>query len=227
MQPYTYIGQGLYSMGEARRLTGIPGRTLNRWVKGYARHRDGERVEYEALISPSLPILDDQITLSFRDLVELRFINRLREHHVSWAEIKTTIEAARELLDTAYPFGTHRFATDGRALFSEIIDRPGFLLRLRTRQISFDRIFSPDLYDEIEFENDTAVRWRPDAGKSFVIIDPGRSFGKPILDEFGIATGVIAKAVAIEESVRRVADWFELPEDAVTAAVDFEQKLAA
>ena len=224
---FKFIGKGLYSLREARRLTGVPGPTLTRWVKGYARRRKGEQIVYDPLLAPSLPQLDEQIALSFRDLIELRFINRLRELKVPWSEIKATIEAARGLLDTDYPFGTRRFATDGRRLFSEVVDRPGFLLRLRTNQITFDRLFSPNLYSEIEFEKDEAVRWRPEAGRRFVVLDPRRSFGKPILDEHGIPTAVLASAVRAEDSIERVADWFELPDDAVQAAVDFERKLAA
>jgi uncharacterized protein (DUF433 family)/DNA-binding transcriptional MerR regulator len=224
---YNLIGRGLYSLRETRRLTKIPRPTLNRWVKGYARRRAGERVNYDALLQPSLPILDEQITLSFRDLIELRFIDRLRQLKVSWAEIKATIDAAKSMLETDYPFGTRRFATDGRRLFSEIQDRPDLLLHLRTNQITADRVFSPDLYSEIEFEKDDAARWRPAAGRSKVVLDPGRSFGKPILDEFGIPTALIKSAFDAEESIDRVADWFEIPGDAVQAAVDFEIKLAA
>ena len=100
-------------------------------------------------------------------------------------------------------------------------------MRVRTNQISFDRLFLPDLYAEIEFERDDAVRWRPESGRRLVVIDPERSFGKPILDAHGIPTAVLAKAVQVEESITRVADWFEVPDEAVQAAVDFESKLAA
>jgi uncharacterized protein (DUF433 family) len=224
---FKLIGKGLYSVPEARRLTRIPGPTLRRWVCGYARRRDGARVEYLPLLARSHPFIDDAIALSFRDLIELRFINRLRELDVPRAEIKAAIDAARALLRTDYPFGTRRFATDCRRLFSEIADRPGFLLHLRTSQISFDRIFLPDLYAEIELERDDAARWRPESGRRFVIIDPERSFGKPILDAHGIPTAVLARAVHVEESITRVADWFEVPDDAVQAAVDFEGRLAA
>src|SRR6266404_1310802 len=224
---FKLIGKGLYSVQEARRLTRVPGPTLRRWVCGYARRRDGSRVDYPPLLTPSHPAIDDAIALSFRDLIELRFINRLRELHVPWSEIKATIDASRAMLRTDYPFGTRRFATDGRRLFSEIVDRPGLLLRVRTNQISFDRLFLPDLYAEIEFERDDAARWRPESGRRFVVIDPERSFGKPILDAHGIPTAVLAKAVQAEDSIARVADWFEVPDEAVQAAVDFESKLAA
>jgi len=224
---YNFIGKGLYSVPEARRLTKIPAPTLNRWVQGYVRRRDGDTVSYDPLLQPSLPEIEEKVALSFRDLVELRFINRLRTLKVSWAEIKGTIEDARDLLKTNYPFGTRRFATDGRRLFSEIADKPGLLLRVRTKQITADRIFSPDLYSEIEFEDDDAVRWRPETGRSHVVIDPERSFGKPILDRYGIPTALLAKTARAEDSAAKTADWFEVPLDAVIAAVEFELKLAA
>ena len=224
---YQFIGKGLYSVAEARRLTRVPGPTLARWVKGYARRRKGERKDYAPILDASLPKLEGQIALSFRDLVELRFVNRLRELKVSWFEIKATIDRAREILQTPYPFGTYRFATDGRRLFSEIIDKPGFLLRIRTNQITADRLFSPDLYAEIEFEHGDAVRWRPEAGKSLVVIDPGRVFGKPIFDKYGIPTSLVKKMWEAEESIQRAADWFEISDESAEAAVAFELKIAA
>ena len=227
VEPFSLIGKGLYSLSDTRRLIKIPRPTLNRWVRGYARRRKGGRIDYPPLLNPSLPELEDQIVLSFRDVIELRFVNRLRELEVSWQEIKATIDAAREILKTDYPFGTRRFATDGRKIFSEIVEHPGYLLHLRTNQITADRFFSPDLYAEIEFEQDDAVRWRPASGRSMVVIDPGRSFGKPILDRFSIPTSLIKNAFDTEEVVSRVADWFEIPDAEVEAAIDFENKLAA
>ena len=70
--------------------------------------------------------------------------------------------------------------------------------------------------------------WRPEAGRKVVVLDPERSFGKPILDEFDIQTQVIARAVAAEEgSEKRVADWYDIPVPAVQAAVHFERQLLA
>jgi uncharacterized protein (DUF433 family) len=218
------IGVGLYSVPEARRLTGIRPATINRWVKGYVRRRYGTPVEHPALTPSSLPRIGDKVALSFRDLMEVRFIAKLRELTVSWAEIKRTVEMARAILDTPYPFGSLMFKTDGQKVFAEMV-KGGALLR--GRQFAFGAIFEPSLFAELEYEAGQVARWRPDAGKNVVVLDPHRSFGKPLLDEFDIQTRVIAATVNAEGSAARVAEWYDIPVSAVRAAVDYERQLLA
>ena len=221
---FSLIGVGLYSVPEARRLTKIPAATINRWVRGYARRRDSERVQYPALVSPELPEIDDEVAVSFRDLMELRFINRLRQLEIPWREIKLTVETARDLYKTPHPFGTRRFAADGRKVFAKI-DRAGTLMR--ANQLSFEEMFQPSLFAELEYEGGEVARWRPEAGSNIVVLDPARSFGKPLVDEFGIPTAALAAAVAAEGDVERVADWYDVPERVVQIAVAYEQHLLA
>src|SRR5258708_6154650 len=116
----------------------MPAPAINRWVRGYARRRAGERVEYPALVAPGLPRIEDEVALSFRDLMELRFINRLRALSVPWPEIKDTVDTARELLKTQHPFTTRRFKTDGRSVYA-VLAKEGTLLR--RRQLAFAQVF--------------------------------------------------------------------------------------
>jgi uncharacterized protein (DUF433 family) len=224
-QRFDLIGVGLYSIPEAAKLTGIPAATIGRWVKGYARARHGKLIEHPAVAPSSLPKIDDAVALSFRDLTEVRFIGKLRALRVSWPEIRRTVDLAQELLKTRYPFGSLKFKTDGKQVFAEI-EKSGALLR--SRQFVFATVFEPSLFAELEYEGGVVARWRPEAGRNVVVLDPERSFGKPILDEFDIQTQVIARAVAAEEgSERRVADWYDITVPAVQAAVHFERQLLA
>jgi len=221
---YELIGVGLYSIGEAARFTGVPATTVSRWVKGYARRRHGERVEYPPLMPPGLRLIDDKVALSFRDLMEARFVGKLRALRVSWSEIDRTVTTAREILKTPYPFGSLVFKSDGARVFAEL-EKGGRLLR--DRQFAFGVVFESSLFAELEYEAGQVVRWRPSAGSNVVILDPRRSFGKPLLDEFDIQTRVVAAAVEAEGSATRVAEWYDIPLQAVRTAVSYERQLLA
>jgi uncharacterized protein (DUF433 family) len=221
---YELIGVGLYSIGEVARFTGVPATTVNRWVRGYARRRHGQRTEYPPLMPSSLQSIDDKIALSFRDLMEIRFVAKLRALGVSWSEIDRTVATAREILKTHYPFGSLVFKSDGARVFAEL-EKGGRLLR--DGQFAFGVVFAPSLFAELEYEAGQVVRWRPSSGSNVVVLDPRRSFGKPLLDAFDVQTRVVAAAVEAEGSAARVADWYEIPLQAVRTAVTYERQLLA
>ena len=221
---YELIGVGLYSIVEAARLTAVSTTTVSRWVKGYARLRHGERVEYPPLMPANLRPIDDKVALTFRDLMEVRFVGKLRALKVRWSEIDRTVSTARDILKTRYPFGSLVFKSDGARVFAEL-EKGGRLLR--DRQFAFGVVFEQSLFAELEYEADQVVRWRPSAGSNVVVLDPQRSFGKPLLDEFDIQTRVVAEAVEAEGSAPRVAEWYDIPLHAVHAAVSYERQLLA
>ena len=69
-----FVGVGLYTISEAAKLLRSSPRTIRRWVEGYDYQRNGEKAHSAPLWRPDLSI-DDGVELSFRDLIELRFIN--------------------------------------------------------------------------------------------------------------------------------------------------------
>lgn len=123
-----------------------------------------------------------------------------------------------------------RFLTDGRRIFAEVvegIDEPGLLDLVRS-QYAFHRAIKPTLYASVEYsELDEALRWFPMWPKQQVLLDPKRSFGRPIVAQGGVPTETLAMAVEVEGSTERVARWFGVPRAAVRAAVDFELEIAA
>jgi uncharacterized protein (DUF433 family) len=223
---FELIGGGLYSIPEAARLTKVPAVTINRWVRGYARRRQGEKVEYPAIMPSSLDPIDGRFALNFRDLMEVRFVGKLRDLKISWSEIRNTVLTARDICESDYPFGSLTFKTDGRKVFARLQQTNGINL-LRQRQFIFEEIFEPSLFAELEYEGGRAVRWRPSSGLRVVVLDPGRSFGQPLLDEYDVRTSVVATSVEAEGSEERVADWYDIPLQAVHAAVSYERYLMA
>jgi uncharacterized protein (DUF433 family) len=101
------------------------------------------------------------------------------------------------------------------------------MIDLRRRQGVFRTLVEPSLRD-LEFDADVVARWHPlGTTRRSVVIDPARSFGRPLAAESGVPTQVLADAVRAEGSVERVARLYELAPAAVRDAVVFEQKLAA
>jgi uncharacterized protein (DUF433 family) len=60
-----------------------------------------------------------------------------------------------------------------------------------------------------------------------VVIDPARSFGRPIVTQGRVPTEIPSQAVKIEGSPGRVAKLYEVPLKAVRDAIAFQTQLAA
>ena len=85
---------------------------------------------------------------------------------------------------------------------------------------------APSLKD-LEFDADVVARWFPLGHNQSIVIDPTRSFGRPISAASGVATEVLANAAKVEKSVERAAAVYEVSVSAVRDAVLFHNRLAA
>lgn len=232
---YDLIGVGLYAIPEAAHLTSVSAARIRRWVKGYSRHYGGTLRSISPVWAADLPEVDGKMALSFLDLMEVRFVNAFLAEGVSWKTLRRVVDEARQMLDTRHPFATRRFVTDGRTIFAEIgrKTRSPKLLDLSHNQFAFRRIVSPSLKLGLEFarDNRTVARWWPLGQKKFVVLDPQRSFGRPIVNEGSVPTAILAAAVKAEDddtnAVPRVAKWYGVAPRAVAAAVEYEQRLVA
>ena len=219
------LGIGLYSVLEAARITRIPAEQIRRWLWGYRYVVAGHRQQAEPLWQPELPTLGGTKALSFRDLIEIQFVHRFREEGLSLQFIRKTIGVATQLLNETYPLSSVRFKTDGRRIMAEVVEdniaEKGHVFDLATGQYLLEFVLDY-LYDALEYSKyDDLVRWWPLGKDRNVIVDPKRSFGRPIVKE-GVPTGILAASVRAEGSVAAVARWFEISEDSVNDAVEFE-----
>ena len=234
------LGRGVYGAADALRLINfrrrleaptrsISGRTIARWLRGYDYSRGGEVRHSDPLWRQDYANDDDTIELSFRDLIELRFVKAFRDVGLSLPTIRECFTRAVEAVKDRRPFSTQRFRTDGKTIFLEITHdiREGELLDLKRRQGAFHRVVAPSLHD-LEFDANIVTRWFPlGISRKTVVVDPARAFGRPIVAEGSVPTEVLSEAVEIEGSPERAAKVYEVSLAAVRDAVAFQRQLAA
>jgi uncharacterized protein (DUF433 family) len=235
------LGRGVYSGTEALLLINfrrqsdashksIARQTVVRWLRGYDYDdRSGVRRHSEPLWHPDYANDDHVVEVSFRDVIELRFVKAFRDAGLSLPTIRECFNRAVEEVRDERPFSTQRFRTDGKTIFLEITNtvREGELIDLRHRQSVFHRLVAPSLHD-LEFDADIVAKWYPlGMARKSIVIDPTRAFGRPIISNGGVPTQVISDAVRVEGSPDKVSKLYDVPLAAVREALAFEQRLAA
>ncbi|CAN5131073.1 DUF433 domain-containing protein [soil metagenome] len=220
------LNTGLYTVPEAARLTRVSIGKIRRWLKGY-NFRSGERIRHsDAVWQGELKPIENKLALSFRDLLELRFVDAFIRAGVSWRTMRRTHAKAQEELRTTHPFCSNRIFTDGRTILlrqgEEDGDQP--LVDLVTNQREFSRIVGP-FRKELEFSGNDII-WYPLGKERQIVIDPRRNFGQPTTARSGVPSQVLARSVRANESAETVAAWYEVQTDEVRDAVEFEQSLA-
>jgi uncharacterized protein (DUF433 family) len=237
------LGRGVYGTPEALRLVNfrrsygdahkpISAQTIARWLSGYDYKVGGKMRHAKPLWRPDYAPQNDAekvMELSFRDLIELRFVKTFRDQGLSLQTIRECFGRAVEAVRDERPFSTRRFRTDGKTIFLEITDdvTEGELHDLKRRQNAFRRILGPSLRD-LEFDAEVVARWFPlGVSRKSIVVDPARAFGRPIVTARGVPTEVLAEAVTVEGSAERVATLYEVPLPAVRDALEFQRQLAA
>jgi uncharacterized protein (DUF433 family) len=236
------LGHGVYATAEALQLVNfqrladethkrnVSMQTITRWLCGYDYEIEGETRHLNPLWRPDYAEAnaDKLIELSFRDLIELRFVKTFRDQGLSLQTIRICFERAVDAVQDERPFSTRRFRTDGKTIFLEITSdvKEGELIDLKRRQTAFHRIVAPSLRD-LEFDAEVVARWFPlGASRRSIVIDPARAFGRPIVAAGGVPTEIIAQAIEVEGSPERVAALYEVPLPAVRDALEFQRQLA-
>lgn len=223
----TLINTGLYTVPDAVRLTRVSVGKIRRWLKGY-RFKSGESIHRsEPVWKGELQPVEDKLALSFRDLLELRFVDAFIRSGVSWRTMRRAHARAQKELSTTHPFCSNRIATDGKNILLRQgeEDSDEALINLVTNQREFRRIVQ-DFLKELEFSGSDII-WYPLGKQRQIVVDPKRNFGQPTVAGSGVPTSVLARSVKTNGSVEAVTHWFEVSEREVRDAVEFETRRAA
>lgn len=225
------IGTGLYTVPQAARLANVPAASIRRWLFGYKyKQADGSFASRSPNVAADLAnAVNEHRILTFKDLIEIHFVNAFLTHGVSWATIKIAAAKARDLTEDDHPFATNRFFTDGETIFTEVKStrRVHDLLDLKRGQMAFRRILNQSLRAKLDLGQRGVERWWPLGKRRPIILDPERQFGQPITKEEGVPTAVLAGSLAAMGTIERVARWYDVDPKAVRASVELEKRLAA
>lgn len=217
------LSSGVYWLSEVRSLAGVSPEVSRRYVRDYKGRR--------GLWGGGAQRLERRYYATFRDLMELRFVNAFRIAGVSWRRILRAAEYAGWRFGTDYPFSHRRFQTDGADVFDYNDSGPEQVSR--TGQMAFATIIGPSLFNPVQYIDDTPARWYPaeewglDSVGRDVMIDPGFSFGAPVVSERRIPTDTLYRNFVAEgRSAAATARSYMISENAVGQAVAFEEELA-
>lgn len=218
------IGIGLYTAADAQRLTGIPVARIRRWIRGYSYETSsGVRIG-EPLWQSSIDNISNTLEIDFRDLTELLFVDAFRRAGLSLQQIRLGLNETRSIIGDNRPFSTAKFKTDGNTIFIESAreaEEPA-LIDLLKKQHVFHRFVAPT-FKTLDFEDNIPIRWWPIGKNQPVLIDPNRSFGRPIVQS-GVATDILADSYKLTNSYKRTALDYGVTDKEVRSAINFQNK---
>lgn len=211
-------------------MLGIPHATLRRWVEGYSFPLSRWAKSHKpAVFIPALPRSDGRLTLTFIDLVQLRVVQGFRRADVPLQRIRLAAETAAAIYGTSHPLAFHRFKTDGRDVFADVVEK-GQNWGLVNLSASGQKVF-PELVEksllEISYATETglAMRWHIAGPGGGVVVDPRIAFGAPVVEGANIPTRVIWEQSRSESEPETLASWFRIEIKQVRDALRYEAQL--
>jgi len=223
VHPHTFVGVGLYSAAEAGALVQVSPSKITRWLRG---HHIGLR-EYQPLWRAQVDLGDDGLFLGFRDLMEVRVAAAFIRAGLSPQKVRSAIKIARGVIHDDHPLSTTWLRTDGRSVFLQIAEQDGTakLIDLFKDQYAFRDIVERSL-SNIDFDTGgLPARWWPLGKSKAIVIDPAKSFGRPIETKSSVPAEVLAAAAIAEGSVQAAARAWSVPLSAVSRAVAFQREM--
>jgi uncharacterized protein (DUF433 family) len=212
------IGLGMYTLAEVARLTEVHPSTVRTWFKGRS-DQTGRGPVFQADYEP----VGHDYAVSFLDLIDALVAGQFRfRYKVPMKVVRRAYEVLKEDLGTNHPFCHTDLHTDGQHIFRLVAEKLGEekLSDVVSRQQFFLHIMQK--LDHIDYSEASklAHRWRISSG---IFIDPSISMGKPVIQNTGVTTYVIANQYhANTKNSALVADLYKISENDVINAVNFE-----
>jgi uncharacterized protein (DUF433 family) len=219
-----YRNQPAYPLGEAARYLRLPPATLRAWTLGRPYPTSTGERRFTPLIRPATA---QPVTLSFLNLIEAHVLRALRTDHA------VSLKAVRQAVD----FAEHKLGIDRLLLRPELRSEAGQLFLHRYGQLinlsASGQLAMRQLLDahlaRVTWDKDRfPVRLHPfllsgAATAMSIAIDPGISFGRPIVAGRAISTAAIAARIDAGEQPSDVAADYGLTTTDVEQAVLYER----
>jgi uncharacterized protein (DUF433 family) len=206
-----------YSIAEAAGYLRIPKSTLRAWLLGQQSFRS------------VIDIADRRARrLSFINLVEAFVLAGIRrEHSIPLPKVRKAVQFLRTRFNSSRPLADEQFATDGVDLF---VEKFGALMgsdgQIQLREVILDRL--KYIHRDPRGIPQKIVLFPATGGRrsASVVIDPRISFGRPVLDGFGLRTAVLAERFNAGETIEDMASDYGVPSEAIQNALRCELRAA-
>jgi len=218
----------IYYSSEVARFVKITPTRVARWLKGYEYIYSAQRVSKPPVIKQKDKTYVYEGYASFYDLIELLFIKNFLAYGISLQKLRKAFDEAKEILEVSH-LAHQVFFTDGKYICLFILTEDVLLELLSGGQLAIKNIIE-ELAHQIDFDKVTklACRWYPPEGNNIVVLDPLVSFGKPVIRNKGITTeNVYDLYIAEGEKAKPVCSWFDLTQEELRAAINFQTQLVA
>lgn len=211
---------GFFSTADAARLIGVSQQTVRGWLNGYANSGSGPVIDRD---------FQETRTVSFLDLMELRFISVFRSQGVSMPTLRRAAENARLDWKVKHPLAlsSEHYVTDRKRIFARSAEETDDhqTWDMATGQHEMWDTIEQTIERGVMFDPNTylARTWRPHPSEfPNVIVDPKIAFGRPIVEGTQVPTSVLFRQWKVERGKERVARWFDVPVEAVSTAIEYE-----
>jgi uncharacterized protein (DUF433 family) len=223
------LAGGFYTLQDAARLLRIDSdRRVRSWLQGY-------RGRAEPIVKRDYEPVGGKQSLSFLDLMEIRFLEHFRKQDVPLQTLRRALENARKEMSVRHPFAllpSIKFVTDRRKVFGHAAQETGDTKTwdLVTNQYEMYDAIEEVLAKGVDFDpvSGLAESFRPLPEYQSVIVHPRMAFGRPVVGDRHIPASALFRMWKAESGNKeRVAKAFGIKPDDVREAVDFELTLAA
>lgn len=199
-----------YHVSDAARYVGVSISTIHHW----------QRAAHE--LKPVLANRDSRESLSFLQLVELRFVSAMRAAGIPLKKIRLAREYLAADFNTDFPFADLRLKHDGQDILLDLgAEYSGRLLVAnRGGQYVWKEIIG-NKFDEFDYVDLQARRWHVAGKESPILIDPEIAFGAPQIR--GVPTWALKNRHDSGESSAEISRDFKIPRKLVKDALEFER----
>ena len=201
-----------YQVSEVARYVGVHRNTVSAWINRQ---------------DPGLPKRAKGTSLSYLELVEMAFVASFKQLEVPMKRIRDARFFLAMSAGSDYPFATRAFKTEGHRALMEYY---GFGSYKGWKGVVVSNAHGPSAWTEsmvdrfaaFDYEHEIAIRWHLAGRDSQVAIDPRIAFGAPMVS--GLPTRILLGRFDSGETIREIADDFEIDETAVQDALAFENR---
>lgn len=214
-----------YTVAEAARYVGMPPSTLASWAKGYTKHFANRPTVKQGPVITSLPsVTGSGATIPFIGLVEATVVQAFRQTGLPLQRVRRALQVLADQGELEHALASKRLYTDGAQVLYDYASTSGDqMLRLLTVVDSGQRVFHEVISDylrRISFEDSWATALiLPVTRRELLRVRPTVASGDPIFLHGGAPLNAVVSRSKAGESMRSIAEDYEVPVEDIEEAL--------